>query len=364
MMTIVGFKNILCLVGLGASLLLIAGCAGFVPQVPAEPLILTSAEKGRLGAAIEARLLQMLGGSYHDLSLSTALKRACFDQSQGMGRCRLAVADLSSSALYPLPGGHFILTRGLMAEITSGDELTSLLEKGVALAANVYEDHATREMNEAVTAQLTVQGSKYDPDAADIRLARLFKEAACEADCLALSRAASAGKSGVTRLPDSVKRLTTLRPGYELLSKARDFEKQDNEAQSIATYLQSATVAPDEPRILRALGMAYLRAGQLQSARLPLQKAVKLQPDYYRSRMGLGYLYLGKGQLRQASQELAESVALLPVTENLFLLAEVREKSGDLKEALALYTIIVKADPDSKIGRSSASRLAQARGGQ
>jgi len=110
--------------------------------------------------------------------------------------------------------------------------------------------------------------------------------------------------------------------------------------------------------------MAYLRAGQLQSARLPLQKAVKLQPDYYRSRMGLGYLYLGKGQLRQASQELAESVALLPVTENLFLLAEVREKSGDLKEALALYTMIVKADPDSKIGRSSASRLAQATGGQ
>jgi len=263
-----------------------------------------------------------------------------------------------------LPGGHLILTRGLLTEITSGDQLTSLLEKGVALTANVYEDHATRQMNEAVTAQLTVQGSKYDPAAADIRLARLFKDAVCEADCLTLSPAASPGKSGGTRLPDSVKRLATLRPGYELLLKARDFEKQGNEAQSIATYLQSATATPDEPRILRALGMAYLRAGQLQSARLPLQKAVKLQPDYYRSRMGLGYLYLGKGHLRQASQELAVSVALLPVTENLFLLAEVREKSGDLKEALALYTMIVKTDPDSKIGRSSASRLAQATGGQ
>jgi tetratricopeptide (TPR) repeat protein len=363
-MTIVGFKNILCLVGLGAFLLLIAGCAGLVHHIPAEPLTLTSAEKGRLGEVIETRLLQMLGGPYHDLSLTTALKRACLDQSQRKGRCKLTVADLSSPALYPLPGGHLVLTRGLLAEITSDDELSSLLEKGVALAANVYEDHATREMNEAMTAQLAGHDSKYDPDAADIRLARLFKDAACEEECLALSRAASTGKSGVTRLPDSVKRLAILRPGYELLSKARDFEKQGDEARSIATYLQAATASPDEPRILRALGMAYLRAGQLQSARLHLQKAVKLQPDYYRSRMGLGYLYLKKGHLRQASQELAESVSLLPVTENLFLLAEVREKSGDLKEAMALYTIIVEADPDSKLGRSSASRLAQATGGQ
>jgi hypothetical protein len=361
-MTIVGFKNILCLVGLGASLLLIAGCAGLVHHIPAESLTLTSVEKGRLGEAIEARLVQMLGGPYHTSSLTTALKRACLDQSQGKGRCKITVADLSSPALYPLPGGHLILTRGLLTEITSDDELTSLLEKGVALSTKVYEDLATREMNEAMTAQLAGQGSQYDPDAADIRLGRLFKDAACEEECLALNRDASTGKSGITRLPDSVKRLATLRPGYELLSKARDFEKQGNEAQSIATYLQAATATPDEPRILRALGMAYLRAGQLQSARLHLQKAVKLQPDYYRSRMGLGYLYLKKGQLRQASQELAESVSLLPVTENLFLLAEVREKSGDLKEAMALYTIIVEADPDSKLGRSSASRLAQATG--
>ena len=123
-------------------------------------------------------------------------------------------------------------------------------------------------------------------------------------------------------------------------------------------------MTPDEPRILRALGMAYLRAGQLQSARLHLQKAVKLQPDYYRSRMGLGYLYLQTGKLHLANQSLAESVGLLPVTENLFLLAEAREQSGDLKAALSLYKVIVDSDPDSKLGRSSASRLEQSAGGQ
>ena len=363
-MTIVGFKNILCLFGLGTSLLLIGGCAGLAPYAPAEPLVLTSAEKGRLGVVVESRLLQMLGGPYHDPSLAASLKRLCLDQSQGKDRCKIKVADLSSQALYPLPGGHLILTRGLLTEITSGDELASLLAKGVVLAANVYEGHATREMNETVREQLAGHSSQHDPNAADIRLARLFKDAVCKENCLALSRSVNTGKSGVIGLPDSVKRLATLRPGYDLLGKARDFEKQGNESQSIATYLQAATATPDEPRILRALGMAYLRAGQLQPGRLHLQKAVKLQPDYYRSRMGLGYLYLKKGPLRKANQQLAESVALLPVTENLFLLAEAREKSGDLKDARALYEVIVDADPDSKLGRSSANRLAQARGDQ
>ena len=110
--------------------------------------------------------------------------------------------------------------------------------------------------------------------------------------------------------------------------------------------------------------MAYLRAGQLQSARLHLQEAVKLQPNYYRSRMGLGYFYLQSGKLSRASEMLAESVELLPVTENLFLLAEAREKSGDNKGARMLYKVIVESDPDSKLGQSSARRLAQQTGGQ
>ena len=100
-MTIVGFKNILCLIGLGASLLLIAGCAGLVHHIPAEPLTLTSTEKGRLGEVIETRLLQMLGGPYHDISLTTALKRACLDQSQRKARCKLRSATVSLQRPFP-----------------------------------------------------------------------------------------------------------------------------------------------------------------------------------------------------------------------------------------------------------------------
>ncbi len=153
-------------------------------------------------------------------------------------------------------------------------------------------------------------------------------------------------------------------PGYKLLADAREFESSNDQAQAIATYLQAASITPDEPRILGSLGLAYLRAGQLQPARLHLQKSVKLQPDYYRTQMGLGYLYLQLGKIRLANEALAVSVRMLPVTENLFLLAEAREKSGDTEGGMLLYQLVVESDRDSKLGRTSVNRLAQSAGSQ
>ena len=82
------------------------------------------------------------------------------------------------------------------------------------------------------------------------------------------------------------------------------------------------------------------------------------------ARMGLGYLYLQQGKVSQANDELAESVRLLPVTENLFLLAEAREKGGDVEGGLSLYRLIVDKDPHSTLGRTAARRLAHAKGVQ
>ena len=78
--------------------------------------------------------------------------------------------------------------------------------------------------------------------------------------------------------------------------------------------------------------------------------------------MGLGYLHLQLGKFRLANQTLARSVSLLPMTENLFLLAEAREKSGDVEGAMLLYRLIVETDPSSKLGRASVSRLEKSAG--
>jgi tetratricopeptide (TPR) repeat protein len=358
------YKNILYLICLSAVLLGLTGCADLARNMSAPPLALSGKDEARVGAAVEVKLIQMLGGPYYDKNITADLKRLCRRQVQSPHTCKITVADRSAPALYPLPGGRAILSRGLLAEISSRAELKELLASAAKLSENAYDDRATRAMNEALKEFLSNPDSQYDPDSADLRLARHFEQTPCEQSCID-----SIGRSGTYRsdpltLPDSIKRLTELRPGYELLVRARAFEKAEDQARAIATYLQAATEAPDEPRILGALGLAYLRAGQLQSARLHLQKAVKLQPDYYRTRMGLGYLYLQSGKIRKANQSLAESVRLLPVTENLFLLAEAREKSGDIEGASLLYRLIVESDSNSKLRRTSARRLAEATGKQ
>jgi uncharacterized protein HemY len=195
-------------------------------------------------------------------------------------------------------------------------------------------------------------------------MSRIFERTACVEDCLVSALPPVGGKPGPGQLPESLRRLAGIAPGYLLLAQARNYEESGDQTQAITTYLQAASEAPDEPRVLSALGMAYLRAGEMSSARIHLQKAVKLQPEYYRTLMGLGYLYLQSGNPGQANQLLTESVRLLPVTENLFLLAEAREKSGDTVGARSLYSLIVESDRHSKLGRTSAGRLAQKGKGQ
>ncbi len=359
MMIIPNYSNRLKLIYLFVVLSWLGGCSGLTRVAPPH---LIAVDEARVGAVVEETLMQMLGGPYYDKTLISDLSHYV----QSGQSLKVSVADRSPSALYPLPGGRVIITRGLLAKMKSRAELTAVMKYAVHLSNNIYEDRVSRGMAEATEEVLSVSGSTYDPDSAAIRLARLFERQACVQDCLPTTQPVAVvdDKTGSTGLPESVKQLSGLQPGYELAARARKAEKTDDQAKAIALYLQAATTAADEPRILGSLGLAYLRAGQLQPARLHLQKAVKLQPDYYRTQMGLGYLYLRQSKFRQASQALARSVGLLPVTENLFLLAEAREQSGDVKDARLLYKLVAESDHDSKLGRTATKRLKQSAGAQ
>jgi tetratricopeptide (TPR) repeat protein len=292
------------------------------------------------------------------------LRRLCDQSAQGNHACKISVADRSVPAVYSLPGGRIILTRGLLTEIHNDTDLDKLLAVSVQLSNEAYSARATMGMNEAIREFLANADSPYDPDSASIRMARLFERTSCAQGCLDSVGLTGNGKVDPDSLPASVRRLTELRPGYELLVRSRAFEEAGNHAQAIASYLQAATISPDEPRILGALGLAYLRAGELQSARLYLQRVVILQPDYYQTLMGLGYCFLQSQKNLQADKTLTKSVGLLPVPENLFLLAEAREKTGDLEAATALYQQVVEEGRNSKFGRTAAGRLAKLAGGQ
>jgi hypothetical protein len=352
------------LICLAALLTWLGGCGGLTPLGPAEEPPLSAEQQARVGTAVAEKLIQILGGPYYDGQLAADLNRMAARQVSRPPV--LAVADRSAAELYPLPGGRIVMTRGLLAGMRSRAELDSLLRYAARLADTANRARMSPSMAETAGQVLSRTSSVFDPDAAAIRLARLIAREPCGQDCLApvLVDPARAGTPGLPPLPESVRRLAELQPGFELLASAREYEQREDQGKAIATYLQAAAATPDEPYILGSLGLAYLRAGQLQPARLHLQKAVDLQPDYYRTLMGLGYLSLQLGKFQQANELLAESVRLLAVAENLFLLAETREKSGDATGAAALYRLVVEADRYGKLGRSAAERLAQKAGAQ
>ena len=356
------YKQTLSFIGLLAALGWLAGCSALTQYASVAPLPLTPAEQARIGAVVEPPLLQMLGGPYHDKGILGDLAPSL----PGAHSLKISVADRSSSALYPLPGGRVIVTRGLLAKVNSMADLSSLLNHAMQLSNEVYKERATRSMVKTTEEVLSATVASYDPDSAAIRLARLFEQEPCVQACLAAVQRAVPGsdQAASALLPESIVRLSALQPGYDLVATARQTEQSGEQGKAIALYLQAAAITPDEPGILGALGLAYLRAGQLQPARLHLQKAARLQPDYYRTQMGLGYLYLQQGNLNAANQALAASVSMLPVPENLFLLAEAKEKSGDLEGGMSLYRLVLKSDSASKLGRAAATRLQQTAGAQ
>jgi tetratricopeptide (TPR) repeat protein len=360
-------KNLLRKLSFTSGLILVlAGCTSLNQYIPAEPPPLTPSQQDKVGAAVESRLVQMLGGTYYDKELSADLNNLLKSSGEGNSPFRITIADRSVAAFYPLPGNRVIISRGLLTGIEDSAELESLLTYAEQLANNIYRSKTTRSMVELTETVLTKNDTIYDPESATIRLARLFQQEACEQTCLA---AATLGRSmdmtaKTAGLPASMTRLQELQPAYTLLATALEMEKSGHSGKAIATYLQAAAAGPDEPQILGSLGLAYLRAGQLQPARIHLQNAVKRQPDYYRTLMGLGYLFQQQGELPKANAFLSDSVRLLPTTENLFLLAEIREKIGDTKGAMALYRQVFEVDPDGKLGRTAASRLAEAAGTQ
>lgn len=343
------------------ALTLLMGCAAMERHLPAAAPQLTAAEQAKVGMAVEKRLLQLLGGPRHDQPLVEELAAQFKSESENSGKFTLSVAERSGAELYALPGGRLIMTRGLLSEIRDHAALVSLLRRATDLAGSASTNWTSRAASEAALEILSQHESVYDPESASIRLARIFAGQPCEQSCLPDSL--PGGEGHAEEVSESIRTLHAVQPAFAVMAEARQLEKDNNPSQAITLYLKAATMAPDEPHILASLGMAYLRAGELPSARLYLQNAARLQPDYYQTRMGLGYLYLQQGKVRKANEELAESVRLLPVTENLFLLAEAREKDGDVEGGMSLYRLIVERDPHSKLGRTAARRLAAARGG-
>ncbi|MBW2451034.1 MAG: hypothetical protein JRF07_01630, partial [Deltaproteobacteria bacterium] len=131
--------------------LLLNGCTTLAPdsQVPADEL--SQKEEVMLGDAVMPRMLQMLGGRYHDEVIQRAVQRIGVVLGGRGPRPSLSyhfvVADRSEAALFTLPGGNIILTRGLLWRLDDELALSSILDEAVRrCSARPFGGKASREM--------------------------------------------------------------------------------------------------------------------------------------------------------------------------------------------------------------------------
>ncbi|NIP49273.1 MAG: hypothetical protein GWO30_04525, partial [Gammaproteobacteria bacterium] len=197
---------ILCRLIAGFALMvLVHGCATLDNYLPASPQQISAGDESRLGAAVERRLLQMLGGLYQDEELSALMTR--MGKKVGID---ISIADKSSAAVYPLPGERVVLTRGLLMEMESLDQLETLLKNAASMSHAAMNNIDSRAMTKEVQGFLSAKGPSYDPDSAEIRIARHFASLPCEEACLyeAMHRLNGQG----TPLPEPVLALQAAKP--------------------------------------------------------------------------------------------------------------------------------------------------------
>jgi predicted Zn-dependent protease len=144
---------------------------------------------------------------------------------------------------------------------------------------------------------------------------------------------------------------------YKLYDQAKVAEQKGQIDLAVEMYHKAMQQAPDHGLLLTSLGMAYLRKEDIVPARRYFLKAIKADPDYFQSRMGLGYIYLANGRSADAAQQLEKSVKLFPTVQGVFLLAEAEADQGNNSKAVALYQVVVQADPSGKLGKEAVQRL-------
>ena len=114
---------------------------------------------------------------------------------------------------------------------------------------------------------------------------------------------------------------------------------------AIDEYVKAARVDPDNPRILRPLGLAYFQAGDLQNAFSYLTKVEVLKPEDTDARLVVASIYIANRRPDQAIREANTVLAAHPSdTAALTLLGSAYLNKRDPASAADTYRKLIQLD--------------------
>lgn len=153
------------------------------------------------------------------------------------------------------------------------------------------------------------------------------------------------------------------------LARGDELLREQKYADAADEYRKAGRFSPDNQHVIRGLGLAYLKLGQLDKAFPFLTKIETMQPDALDVRLGLGLLYLSRQQPQAAVREAQAVLQRDPKnTDGYELLGSAYLAAGDHQQSVDAYRRLVELSPKNpevhyRLGLSlqGANQIAEAR---
>jgi tetratricopeptide (TPR) repeat protein len=133
----------------------------------------------------------------------------------------------------------------------------------------------------------------------------------------------------------------------QLLSRANDYLAAEQYEKAEREYRNVLRLAPEDPAVLRQLGIIYLEQGQFLQAYPLFKKFLELQPDDPEIQLKLGLLFLSFGGYAEARGAALQVLEKQPGNEQaLLLLVDASRKPEDIEDARKLIQNLREKDQD------------------
>lgn len=122
--------------------------------------------------------------------------------------------------------------------------------------------------------------------------------------------------------------------------------QQGRPGQAEALARQTLKTFPNEPNILRVLGVALMRQGKVAEAEKPLETSVKIAPELAAGHEQYGTVLATLGRFEEAERSLIQSLKLNPKAKTVYSkLARVQAMQGRSEDAQKSYARMFELNP-------------------
>jgi tetratricopeptide (TPR) repeat protein len=131
-----------------------------------------------------------------------------------------------------------------------------------------------------------------------------------------------------------------------LLSEANQLEEKQDYDGAIKVYLQASTAFPDQPEVLKRLGIMYQTEFKFTESIQAFQKVLQLDPQYPETNFYMGVSYLGYNDYNNALEYFNRELKFHPNYRRAHMYAaKVLLALSRVGEAVQQYQTLVQEDP-------------------